>query len=79
MASTQAQSREMLDKFMRKRKSKHKEEEERTPPNKIIGNTLHECFALTGEPKRSRFVEIIELLRLEHLDTQEKKSDRSYK
>jgi len=64
----------MLDKFMRKRKSKHKEEEERIPPDKIIDNTLHECFTLIGEPKRSRLAEIIELLRLEHLDNQEKKS-----
>lgn len=42
----------MLDKFMRKRKSKHKEEKEQMLSDKITNDLLHECFTLTGESKR---------------------------
>jgi len=70
LASTQAQSQEMIEKFMRKRKSKHKEEK----LNNNVKNTSHECFILSEEPKKDRLSEITELLRLEHLDTQEKRS-----
>jgi len=37
-------------------------------------NVSHECFISSEEPKKNRHREIIELLRLEHLDIQERKS-----
>jgi len=47
LASTQAQSQEVIKKFMRKRKSKRKEES-----NDNTKNILHGCFILSEEPKR---------------------------
>jgi len=70
LASTQIQSQEMIEKFMRKRKSKRKEEK----LNNNVKSISHECFILSEEPKKDRLSEITELLRLEHLDTQEKRS-----
>lgn len=35
--------------------------------------TMHECFALSREPKRDRLTEIIELLRLD-LNSQEERN-----
>jgi len=67
--SRKIQSQEIIEKFMRKRKSKRKEEE-----SNDMKDISHECFILSEEPKKIRLTEITELLRLEHLDTQEKKS-----
>ncbi|KYN29284.1 hypothetical protein ALC57_01287 [Trachymyrmex cornetzi] len=68
LASTQAQSQEIIEKFMRKRKSKRKEKTEEELSNDIT----RECFALSEKPNKNRLTEIVELLRLEHLNTQEK-------
>jgi len=50
LASTQVQSQEIIEKFMRKRKSKRKEEES----NDNMKNISHECFMLFEEPKKDR-------------------------
>jgi len=55
---------------MRKRKSKRKKGES----NDSMKDISHECFILSEEPKKDRLTEITKLLRLEHLDTQEKKN-----
>jgi len=60
LASTQVQSQEMIEKFMRKRKSKHKEEKS----NDNMKDISHECFILSEEPKKNRLTEITELLKL---------------
>jgi len=70
LASTQVQSQEVIEKFMRKRKSKRKEKES----NNNMKDISHECFILSEESKKDRLTEITELLRLEHLNTQEKKN-----
>jgi len=67
LASTQIQSQEMIERFMRKRKSKRKKEDN-------MKDISHECFILSEEPKKDKLTEITELLRLEHLDIQEKES-----
>jgi len=41
--------------------------------NQILIDISHESFILSEESKKDRLTEITELLRLEHLDTQEKK------
>jgi len=69
-ASTQVQSQEMIEKFMRKHKSRRKREKS----NDNTKDILHDCLLLFEEPKRDKLTEITELLRLEHLNTQEKKS-----
>jgi len=66
----QVQSQEIIKKFLRKRKIKRKEEES----NDNMKDISHKCFILSEEPKKDRLMEITELLRIEHLDTQEKKS-----
>jgi len=70
LASTQVQSQEIIEKFMRKRKLKRKKEE----LNDNMKDILHKCFILSEEPKKDRLTEITKLLKLEHLDTQEKKN-----
>jgi len=55
---------------MRKHKSKCKKEES----NDNMKDISHECLLLSEKPKKDKLTEIIELLRLEHLDTQEKES-----
>ncbi|KYN23115.1 hypothetical protein ALC57_04900 [Trachymyrmex cornetzi] len=52
---------------MCKRKSKQKEEAEKD-------NVSLECFTLTEEPNENRHTEIVELLRLEHLNEREEKN-----
>jgi len=54
---------------MRKRKSKRKKKE-----SNDMKDISHECFILSEEPKKNRLTEITELLRLEHLNTQDRKS-----
>jgi len=54
-------SQEIIDKFMRKRKSKHKEN--RQPD---IANS--KCLVVTEGKMKDRLIEIIESLRLEHLN-----------
>jgi len=39
-----------------------------------VKDISHECFISSEEPKRNRLAKITELLRLEHLDIQEKKN-----
>jgi len=70
LASTQVQSQEMIEKFVRKYKSKRKEEKS----NNNMKDILHECLLLSEESERDRLTEITELLRLEYLDTQEKEN-----
>jgi len=55
---------------MRKRKSKRKEENS----NNNMKDISHDCLLLSEEPRKNRLTEITELLRLEHLDTREKRS-----
>jgi len=56
------QSQEMIEKFMRKRKSKYKETEQE------MQNTVfsHKCLVVSEKPKKNKLMEIIGLLRLEH-------------
>ena len=73
----QNQSQEMIDKFMHKRKSKHKkrtEQENWNESTKNISRIVVSCLVVSEEIGRDRLTEIIELLRLEHLSYQEKTS-----
>jgi len=54
LASTQVQSQEIIEKFMRKRKSKRKEEES----NDNMKDISHEFFILSEESKKDRLMEI---------------------
>ena len=73
----QNQSQEMIDKFMHKRKSKHKkrtEQENRNEPTKNISRIVVSCLVVSEEIGKDRLTEITELLHLEHLSYQEKTS-----
>jgi len=72
LASTQNQSQEMIDKFMRKCKSKHKEATEQEPRNKSTESISRKCLVVSEEIRKDRLTEITGLLRLEHLSYQEK-------
>jgi len=65
LALTQVQSQEVIEKFMRKRKSK----QERAEKNK---KALECAFILLEEPNKNKLTEIVELL--EHLNAQEEKN-----
>jgi len=68
----QIRSQEMLEKFMRK--SKHKEKIKQESQNKITNNVSNECLVVSEKVKKNRLTEIIDSLRLEHLNTEEKKA-----
>ena len=72
LASTQNQSQEMIDKFMRKRKSKYKKKTEQERRNEPTKNIPRECLVVSEKIGKDRLTEITELLRLEHLSFQEK-------
>jgi len=65
LASIQIQSQEIIEKFMRKCKSKQKEKAEN---DKIS----LERFTLSEKPNKNKLIEIVELLPLEYLNAQEK-------
>jgi len=65
----QIKSQEMLEKFMRKHKSKHKEKTKQESQNEVT----NKCLVVSEEVKKNR-TEIIDLLRLEYLNSAEKKS-----
>jgi len=73
-ASIQIKSQEMLEKFMRKRKSKHKERTRQNLRNGVTNDISSKCLVVSEEIKTNRLTEIIDLLRLEHLNSAEKKS-----
>ncbi|XP_067209984.1 repetitive organellar protein-like [Linepithema humile] len=90
IALSQIKTQETIDKFMRKRKSKHKDKiienfqnndkpESEKQGKKIKNNQpesskSHECLVISEKPEENRLSEIIELLRLEHLNEKERKS-----
>jgi len=67
LASTRIQSQEVIEKFMRKRKSKRETKTEKD-------NVPLECFILSEEPNMNRLTGIVKLLRLEHLNAQEEQN-----
>ncbi|KYN43243.1 hypothetical protein ALC56_02305 [Trachymyrmex septentrionalis] len=67
LASTRVQSQEIIEKFIRKRKSKREKRADKD-------NVPLECFTLSEEPNKNRLTGIVKLLRLEHLNAQEEQS-----
>jgi len=75
LASAQIQSQEMIEKFMRKRKSKQTGKSKETGQEmQDIAVFSHECLVVSEEPKKNKFTEIVGLLCLKHLNTQERES-----
>ncbi|KMQ85713.1 hypothetical protein RF55_15566, partial [Lasius niger] len=63
-------SQEIIDKFLRKRKSKNKEKQRID----VANFDLHNCLVVSEETKENRFTKIMELLRLEHLNKKEQEN-----
>ena len=67
----------MMKKFMRKCKLNHKEGINQEPWNENMKNISRECLVVSEETTKDRLTEITELLRLEHLSSQEETNNQN--
>jgi len=74
LAFIQTKSQKILEKFMRKHKSNHEEKTRQELQNEITNDVPNECLIVSEEIKKNKLTEIIDLLRLKHLKSAEKKS-----